>query len=211
MDRSSQYPIEQRGLSDVGAADDGDRRRGGSATWRRATGREAGDDLVQQIAGPLPVLGGDLDHRLEAHGVELDRAAAGLPIVGLVDRDNHRHVGRAQAGGNLLVGRHQPFAVDDEHDDVRGLHRAQALRKHQCVQRILAGPEHPASIGERERDVLPLGRLAVHVAGGPRNRGHDCLAGAGDAVGQGGLADVRPADQNHRRTAGRAFHRHDEV
>ena len=110
---------------------------------------------------PVAVLGGDLDDRLEPELIELDRPPARPLVVGLVDRHQHRHARPCRsARGDLLVAGHQPFpAVDDEHDDVRGVERPPAVLDDQLVQRILAGAEHPAGVDERERDSLPLGRL----------------------------------------------------
>ena len=107
------------------------------STGRVPAGRQPLDDLVEQVPDALAVLGRDLDDRLEAELVELDRPAAGPLVVGLVDRHEDRHGRRPEPRGNLLVPRNEPLAsIDDEHDDVRRFERAPAGQDDELVERI---------------------------------------------------------------------------
>ena len=57
---------------------------------RLAARGQPADHFVEQIAGALAVLGGDLHDRLEAEPIELDRPAACALVVGLVNCHDHR-------------------------------------------------------------------------------------------------------------------------
>ena len=151
-----------------------------------APGRQQLDDLVEEVAGPLSVLGGNLDHRLETQPIELERAIPGPLVVGLVDRNQHRHVRRSQAAGDLLVGRQQSVpAIHNKDNDIGRLERFLALDDDQLVQRIVARPEKPPGIDEGERGAQPLGGMGIRVAGRPRYGGDDGAPGAGNSVKQG--------------------------
>ena len=66
----------------------------------------------------------------------------------------------AHASAISLVAGHQPFAaIHNEHKEIRVGDRAPAALEHERVQRILAGAEHPAGIGQLEAAALPLDRL----------------------------------------------------
>ena len=60
------------------------------------------DDHLEQIADAVAMFGADLDHVLEAKPVQLQRTGAGAAIVGLVDRENDRHVGVTSGFGDFL-------------------------------------------------------------------------------------------------------------
>ena len=176
-----------------------------AVTRAGASARQPLDDLVHQLADALPVLGADLDDRVEAEPVQLERPAARAPIVGLVDRQDRRRRPRPDGGGNVLVAGHQPLAaVDDEHDEVRRPQRAPAALDHQLVQRILAGAEHPAGVGQLERPILASDRMRDDVPGGARDGRHDGAPGPGQPIEQRGLTDVGPADEHHRGEARRS-------
>ena len=166
-------------------------------------------DLVEQIADPVAVLGGDLDDRLEPELVELEHPAARPLVVGLVDRHQHRRLGRPQVAGDLLVARTSPSRPSTTNTMTSAVSSAfRPWMIDQLVERILAGAEHPAGIDQPEGRFLPLGRLSNDVAGRPGDRRDDRAAGAGDAVEQGRFADVRPADQHDRWQAEGTFHGH---
>ena len=150
----SQQAIEQRRLADVGPPDDRDRgflwrvRRTTPAARRRNTP----DDLVEQVANALAVLGRDLDDRLEPELVELDRPPARPLVVGLVDRQQHRHLDAAQAGGDLLVAGTSPSRPSTTKTIRSAVCDGSLPLDHdQLMQRILARAEHAAGVDERER------------------------------------------------------------
>ena len=155
------------------------------------------DDHFEQIAGAVAVLGADLDHGVEAESIQLERAGAGAAIVGLVDRENHRHAGVARGLGNVLVAGNQTLAaVDDHHDQIGGLQRAAALGHHELVQRILARAEQTAGVREIEVIALPRHGMRDDVAGRPGDRRDDRAAGPAQTIEQRRLTDVRSTDQH---------------
>ena len=121
----AQQTIDERRLAGVGTADDGHGRFcGGAGLGGRAAPlivavvvfvelarsaarlpRQPLDDLVEQIADALSVLGAHLDDRIEPELVQLQRSGLGAPIVGLVDGEDRRNIGAANRGGNFLVAR----------------------------------------------------------------------------------------------------------
>ena len=108
-------------------------------------------DLVQQVTDPLPVLRGNLDDRLEAEGVELDRSAPRAAVVGLVDRDQDGGADDPGGAGDLFVPGHQPLAsVHNEDDEIRRRNRLPAVFDHQFVEGIAARPEHAPGVHERK-------------------------------------------------------------
>ncbi len=88
---------------------------------RPAVGRrKVIDDEVGQVARVAAVLCADGDGGVEAEGVELDRIGLAGRIVALVDDEDHRGLGAAQAIGHLVVQGRQPgVGIDDEQDEVR--------------------------------------------------------------------------------------------
>ena len=119
------------------------------------------DDFVEEIADALPVLRGDLHHRLEPQLVEIERARFRALVVGLVDRDDDRAALCANRLRDFEIGRHQPLAaVDDEHEQRRIFERAPAMLEHLLLKRILALAEHAGRVGQQKRHVAPVGRAA---------------------------------------------------
>ena len=94
------------------------------------------------------MLGGDLDDRLEAQLIEIQRAGARAPVVGFVDRHNDRFARGSNGRGNFQIGGHEPFAaVDDKHEDIGGGQGAPSVLHDELLQRILALAKHPRGIG----------------------------------------------------------------
>ena len=76
-------------------------------------------DLIEQLAHPGPVLGGNLEHRLEAELVELHRRLQRALVVGLVDGEQHGKAGLAQLARDPLVAGDQPFAsIHEQHQQI---------------------------------------------------------------------------------------------
>jgi hypothetical protein len=124
------------------------------------------DDRFHQIAGAIAVLGADLDDRVEAKSIQLERAGTGAAIIGLVDRENHRHAGITRGLGDFLVAGNQALAAVNDHDDqVGGSERAAALRDHQLMKRILAVAKQAASVGQVEVIALPRHGMGDDIAG----------------------------------------------
>ncbi len=107
----------------------GRRARGSLRRRRTCRRRQPRDDLVEQVADALAVLGRDLDHGLEAKLVELHRAVARPPVVHLVDRQDDRHPERRSSLRDLVVAGRRPFAAVHDEDDQVGALDARAARR----------------------------------------------------------------------------------
>ena len=179
-----QQSIQKGGLADIGAADDCDRDFLGVGVRNRfAPCGQALDHLVEQVPGSLPMLGGNLDDRLEAQAVELGRRIFRPAIVGLVDGDEHRNVGRTQAVGNLLVCRDETLpAIHNEHNEIRCRQRLLPLLDDERVQRIGARPKEASGVDERKRRAQPLRGKRLGVTGGPWHRRDNCASRARNSI-----------------------------
>ncbi len=150
-------------------------------------------------ATPVPVLGGNLDDRLDPERVEIHRRVPRALVVDLVDRQNHRPVGLAQLARDRLVARDESFAaVDDEHQQIGADDRALALTDDELVQRILAGAVQAAGVEQLKRHAPPDGRTRQRIAGRAGHRRDDRAARTGDAVEERRFPDVRASDQHDR-------------
>ncbi len=126
--------IDERRLPDVRPADDRDGDFILVGDFWRVPRRQQAPHLVQKFGDARAVLGGYFEDRLEAHLVELERAALRAAIVRFVDRENHRLAERTNLMRDFFVARHQTFAaVNDEHDEIGFLERAETLLDDELV------------------------------------------------------------------------------
>ncbi len=164
---------------------------------RRVGGFQVLGDHFEQIANAVTVLGADLDDAIESEAREFEGGVAGAAIVGLVDGEDHRHAGIARGLGNVFVARDQSFApVDDEHDEVGGLERLRPVRFHELVQRVLAGAEQAAGVGQLKMDPTPFHGMSNNVAGGAGDGRDDRSPRAAQTIEQRGLTHIRASDQH---------------
>ena len=113
--------------------------------------RHQPEDLVEQIANAVAVLGGDLKHGLEAELIELHDAGAGALVVGFVDREQYLLAGCTQFLRDGLVARDEPFAAVHHHDEqVRTGDGTLALLDDEFVQRVETGAVQSAGIADVE-------------------------------------------------------------
>ena len=144
----------------------------------------------------VAVLPGAHDQRLaETERGKLVGMVVEFGIVGLVGNEQHGHADAANAGGNLVVVRHQTTAdIDDEQDD-RGLAQA-------CLDLgIDAGGEavgiieaHAAGVDEIDRPALQREPLHESIPRHARCRVLDRDPLLDEPVEEGRLADIRPAN-----------------
>ena len=201
-----QQEVDERRLADVGPPDDGDRevgrppRRGRVRVRlrpRTAPPRQARHDGVQQIADAEAMLGRDRHDGRDGEAVELLDALLGPAVVDLVDRENHGTTRPADVRRDLLVGRDDAVPpVGHQHDDGSRVERRGALHGHGLLERVGAGSVHAARVDQLELRPQPFRRVAQHVAGRSRRRGHDRAARTGDAVEERRLADVGAPGQH---------------
>jgi hypothetical protein len=214
----AQQPIDERRLTRIRPADDRDRdflpgnrlvRRLGRDLVRLGGrflvphtphARKAQDDLVEQIADPDPVLGGNLEHRIEPELIEVDDAGKGAAVIRLVDGEHRRLVGCAQRLRDLSVAADQPLAaIYNEDKEIRVGDRAMPALQHQLVQRIFARAEHAAGVGQLELRILPLDALREDVTCRPGDGGDDRAPRMREAIEECRLADVGAADEHDGR------------
>jgi hypothetical protein len=159
---------------------------------------QVGQRRVEQVADALPVLRRDREGPVEAEAREVDDAR--LPRFGLVHDDEHALASVAQlAGDRLVVGQQARARVDHEEDEVGLLDGALGLLRRGAEQRVLAAEQQAAGVDDLESAALPGDLGVVAVPGRPGPAVGDRLAAAADAVEEGGLADVRPADERNSR------------
>ncbi len=186
--------VEQRGLADVGLAQQGDATRTGVARHARALLRQHGDSGVEQVAGATPVQGGDGVRLAEPERPERLRLELGVGVVGLVGDEQHGLAGLAQNldDGLVRVGG-ADLRVDDEQGGVgvvdSSLGLGGDLRGHALDLAVPA-----AGVDEDEADAVPLRLVGDAVTGHAGDVLGDRLAAADHAVDEGRLAHVGTAD-----------------
>ncbi len=215
----AEHAVDQGRLADVGAADDGDLdaillARAGDALGFLALGdvfqlvrqvvvfRRLGLGLehlaqgrLQHVGDAAAVGGGDGQGVAQAQRAEFGAGDVRIDGVDLVGHQVAALVPLAQVLGDHLVGGGQARArVDHEQHRIGFLDRLHRLLGHLGVDAFLVTGD-AAGIDDDEFLALPLGLAVLAVAGQAGVLGDDGVASLGQAVEQGGLADVRAAHQ----------------
>ena len=197
----AEQPVHQRRLADVRAADD--RERGQVARYAGGRARQKRDQGLEQLVHTERVLGRNEHLRTGAQRVELREGVLGGVRVAFV----HRHHGRAPVATkprpDLFVGGRRPLLpVDDQHQRVALLDREQHLLVD--AERIVAGRDQTPGVDELDRGVVgDVTEAGDAVSSDSRPVVNDGASRADQAIEQGRLADVRPADDRHHRRQGR--------
>ena len=160
---------------------------------------DAGDHLVEEIAGAAPVQCTHGIRLADAEGEELPAVALAAVVVGLVGDEQRRAPGLAQPVGDRRVVVGDPDrAVDEEQHEICGAHGGLDLAAHLRIE--LGATRQPAAgVDEAELDAQPLPHELLAVAGDAGPVLHDRVLLADDPVEQGALADVGTADDDDRR------------
>ena len=166
-------------------------------------GRQAFDDCVQEIAGPLPRHGAHRDRLSEAQLPEVVMARVSGQVVLLVHRQQHRPLRLAKDLEQALVQRMHPlFAVHQEQDQVCLFDGSKGLGAYGLVHGLVAALDHAAGVHDEERPPGPVRACEVPVPGDAGLLVHDGHAATHHAVEERGLAYVGPAyDRHHRKLA----------
>ena len=204
--------VDERRLADVGTSHDRDAHlpiasplsAHGRAGLNAAPGPfgKASHHDVQQVANPQAMLGRNRERRRHSQALEIRRRCRGPRVVHLVDGQHQRNTRAPHLPDDVLIGGNQSLPrIDQDDDDRRRLQLAKSPLGHRRLQRIRAGPEHPADVHQLEFGPEPLHRMAHHVASGPRHRGNDCPPAPRHAVEQRRLPDVRASHEHDAQVA----------
>ncbi len=146
--------------------------------------------------------------RAESEGHEIPEALLVTRVVDLVGDEKHRNTELSHPLDCLVVFLGDADrSVDDEQHDVGLAHRLLGLLADLVVHGGALG--HPTTgVDQQEVTTLPFGLDLFPIAGDARTLLDDGLPPPEDPVHQGGLADIRTADDHHRWQSGRN-RRHD--
>ena len=161
--------------------------------------REPRHDLVEEVAGAVPVEGRERDRVAEPEPVEIERLVVAPRVVELVGENEHLAPRAAQDLGELLVAGSDPRSrVDDEEHEIGLLDRLPRLLGDLRSERARVGPVDASGVDQPERRPRPLAQELLAVARHPRRLVDDSGARLAQAVDEGRLADVRVADDRDR-------------
>ena len=197
----AKQPVGERGLADVGPADDGDGELrwhvGGFLVLRHREERLQG---LPQLADSAAVLCREHD-RWEAQATEVGVAEVGVAAVGLVDGEHHRRASAADRLGDVAVGRDDALhAVDHEHDRVGVGNGAQCLVADHARDLCLGVGLEAASVDEDDAAAGRARRVRGDaVAGDPWQVVGERPPPACQPVEQRGLAHVGASHDRHGR------------
>ena len=193
----AQQRVEERGLADVGLADERQREfrsRLGGAGLRR----EPIDDRVEQIAGPLAVNRRDRKRFAETEPRELAvHGRQGARRLGFVGDQQDRVFRAAENHRDVEVDRVETvLRVDDEHDHVGVAGRVLRLLARAERDRVVGIDVEldAAGIDAGERSAAPLREGVQPVAGHAGRVLDDREPLADQAVEEGALPDVGATD-----------------
>ena len=168
---------------------------------------DALEHVLEELGGPDPVQRRDRVGLAQAEVPELRREERAVPVaLALVHRQDHRHLLRhlpPQEGRELLVHLRRPhLPVHDQYHPRALLDRDHGLLAYLPREQGVVVVEHEPA-GVHKLEVLPeeFGAPVGPVAGDPLlvgDYGAPRLS-PGEAVHEGGLADVRPPDDGDER------------
>src|SRR5262249_13602884 len=152
-----------------------------------------------EIGEALPVLGRDRDRLAEPEFIRLQNSRLAGAALALI-RDQDRGFARlAHEIGKCAVGWRRPGArVDQKHDRIGRVDGGLRLLLHAATQTLRCSLFQPGRVDSGERKIPePCLRLApvARDAGQVMDQSETL---AGQAIEQGGLADIRPSDNGDR-------------
>ena len=172
--------VQQRGLADVGLADDRDTTRAADLGERLQAGLgQRGEDGVEHVARAAAVQGGDRVGLAQAEVPQAVGLGLGAHVVDLVRGEDHRLAGLAEDPDDGLVGVGDAHGrVHHEQHRVRDGHRHLGLRGDPLGQAAGVGVP-PAGVDDREGTAVPGGVVGDAVAGDAGDVLDHGLAGPG--------------------------------
>ena len=185
--------IDEGGFADVGAADDGD--AGQAVGGVVVAFGEVFDEGVEEVAGAGACDACDGVGVAEAEGVEFGEGVHLGGVVDLVGGEDDGLGTFAQHFGDVLVHGCEAFAgVDKEEDDVGLVDGEGYLAADFDLEFVVATHDVAAGVDDGEVLAVPVGVAVLAVAGDAGGGVDDGVAAFGEAVEEGGLADIGASD-----------------
>ena len=199
----AQDAVEQRGLTGVGAADDGHVQR-----IRELVGDlvllfgQQGHDVVEQVARAVAMQGRERRGLADAERIELpDVVILAIGVVELVHQQKDRLAAALEHAGDRLVLLGDAGAtVDHKQDDGGFLGGGKGLVADGRGKDVVALKRlNAARVDDGELAAVPIGRVIRAVARDAARLVDDGVRGLGQAVNERGLAHVGASDDGDDR------------
>ena len=196
----TQNMVDQAGLADIGAADDGN----GDAVIGvlfLLLKIEVRTDGVQQVTGAVAVNARDRDQLAEAEAVKIIQLHRRLAdLVALIDSQHHGLTAAHQHTGNILILRRYAGGQLSHHDDaVGGVDGQLGLLTHVGQQPVINAGLNAAGVHQQELMAGPFAIAEDTVAGNARRVLDNGEALAGQLIENGGLAHIGAAHNGYDR------------
>ena len=199
----AQDAVEQRGLTSVGAADDGHVQRIGELVGDLVLllGQQ-GNDVVEQVAGAVAVQRRERRGLADTERIELpDAVVLAIGVVELVHQQKDRLVAALEhAGDRLVLLGDAGAAVDHKQDDGGFLGGGERLVADGRGKHVIALERLDAArVDDGELAAVPIGCVIRAVARDAARLVDDGVRGLGQAVNERGLAHVGASDDGDDR------------
>ena len=199
----AQDAVEQRRLTGVGTADDGDVQRVGELIGDLVLFlRKQGHDVVEQVARAVAVQGRERRGLADTERIELpDAVVLAIGVVELVHQQKDRLVAALEhAGDRLVLLGDAGAAVDHKQDDGGFLGGGEGLVANGRGEDVIALERFDAArVDDGELAAVPIGRVVRAVARDAAGLVDDGVRGLGQAVNERGLAHVGASDDGDDR------------
>ena len=199
----AQDAVEQRGLTGVGAADNGHVQRIGELVGDLVLFlRKQGHDIVEQVARAMTMQGRERRGLTDAERIELpDAVVLAIGVVELVHQQKDRLVAALEhASDRLVLLGDAGAAIDHKQDDGGFLGGGERLVADGRGKDVIALERlDTARVDDGELAAVPIGRVIRAVARDAAGLVDDGVRGLGQAVNERGLAHVGASDDGDDR------------
>jgi hypothetical protein len=193
-----QHLVDQRRLAGIGAADDRELQGGIGLPFLFLLAFlpfDIGPEVFEQVDDAFPVLGAKGDRLAEAERIGFEDAALAGAAFGLVRGKDDRRGFASQPPADLLVERvHAGARIDQEKRRIGFADRGDGLRPHPARQRLRILVLIACRVDDAEFETEQSRIALAPVAGHARTVVDKRQLLADEAVEQGRLADIGPAD-----------------
>ena len=199
----AQDAVEQRRLTGVGTADDGDVQRVGELVGDFVLFlRKQGHDVIEQVARAMAMQGRERRGLADTERIELpDAVVFAIGVVELVHQQKDRLVAALEhAGDRLVLLGDAGAAIDHKQDDCGFLGGGERLVADGRGKDVVALERlDTARVDDGELATVPIGRVIRAVARDAAGLVDDGVRGLGQAVNERGLAHVGASDDGDDR------------